>query len=105
MLEQWHREESSGARNEQLEQEQHQQEQTESEHEIPREIAEPSIELTIAEPLQEIEGDDEVSESVLPTSYAQLQELEGTNDRYPISGEFGQQEATNPLDLLMTEDF
>ena len=106
MLEKWHRAESSGTRNEQLEREQHQQElesdtdTAHSEVQISPSIAEPTIELTVNEQLEEIEGDDEMSESIITPSLPLLQDIVGgTNEKYPISADYIEQE--EPMDCLL----
>ena len=92
-MEELHRAESSGAREEQIEQEQNQQEPAigsdsddffENSDFLPN-IMEPSIEL------QEIDGDDEISLSLLDPSIQELAEIQGTDECYP-------EMTLNPLD-------
>ena len=91
VLEQWHREESSGSRKERIEQEQTEQEPISSESEpetdlddfigdseLPRNIIEPAIQLTV-EALNDIEGDPDQS----PSIFDPLQDLDGNDDAYP----------------------
>ena len=95
MLEAQHRAESAGARRKQIEQEQSQQEpQTDTETEtdsedffensdLPRDITEPAIEITENE-LQDLEGEDEISLSILNQTLNVLNDLEGNDESYPI---------------------
>ena len=108
-LEKLHQQESSGERNERIGQEHQQQEQEQTSDsdsdflensDLPREIAEPSVEITETENLQEIPGENEPSLSLLP-----LQELEGTAEVYPISAEFGPLTEPENNNLLLTDDF
>ena len=110
-MERIHREESIGGRNEQIEQEQNQQEHDSSLSDdpddpllhLPQSVAEPAIELTVedvSETLRDIEGDDEISISILSN---QLDEIDGTNDQYPSDSE--QQEPHDSFDFLQTGDF
>ena len=111
LLEECYRAESSGGRNKQIGQEQNQQEHDSSLSDdpddpllhLPQSVAEPAIELTVedvSETLRDIEGDDEISISILSN---QLDEIDGTNDQYPSDSE--QQEPHDSFDFLQTEDF
>ena len=106
-MEKLHHLESSGDRNERIGQEHRQQEQTSDSDsdflensDLPREIAEPSIEITETENLQESPGENESSLSLL-----HLQELEGTAEVYPISAEFGPLTEPENNNLLLTDYF
>ena len=107
IMEEWHQEESSGAREELVEQEQIQQEHettsnvsdnffsNSDQDDVPRNIAEPSVEITLAD----IGGEDDLSLSLLI-------DIDGTNESYPIDGVFpAQQLETEQLDLLLTNDY
>ena len=94
-LEQWHRAESSGARKEQLEQEQNEQEQETDtassddffdDSDIPNEVREPAIEISTD--FQDIEGSDEVSLSIMNPTFGALNEIQGNDESFPVSGEF-----------------
>ena len=102
VLEEWHREESTGSREEQLEREQNQQEPsiTDSDKDpieeledylnsdpvLPRAITEPEIIINldseISQVLQDIDGEDEISLSILDNSVP-FQDLEGDTEGYP----------------------
>ena len=103
-LEEWHRAESSGARGQQIEQEQNQQEQDsddffENSGGLLRHITEPSIELTV-NGLPDIEGDDEVSLSILTPTIQELSEIEGMDESYPQL-----ENQDNPLDMFLNDEF
>ena len=95
VMEQLHRAESCGSRNEQLEREQNEQESESdrdpmeeledylaSSEDIPQSVIEPAIELTIDSVLEDIGGDDEVSLSLLEKSPL-FKDLDGDNEAYP----------------------
>ena len=99
-MEEWHRNESSGPREELIEQEQDQQEHEDTnsnlsdedlfsdDQNIPRSIAEPHIELTVDKDptvLKEIVGEDEILLSIIKDNDLLLSEIQGTDENYPIS--------------------
>ena len=108
-LEEWHRAESSGDRNQQLEQEQDEQEQdTDNDNDkdssddffdnsdLPKNVTEPAIEITTD--FQEIEGNDEISLSLLNPTFSALNEIAGNDESFPVSAEYA--DFADPLDLI-----
>ena len=102
-MEELHRQERSGARDEQIEREQDQQEQHSDSDFIEsseRDIIEPAIDLIVDE-LQEIGGEEEVSLSVLNPTFNELADIEGENESYPPENNNDVPES----DILFTENY
>ena len=70
---------------------------------VPDHIMEPNVEITESE-LQELDGDDEMSLSILTETIQELPDLEGTNESYPDNSEMPPNVSSDIL-MRITENY